>query len=1055
MNQYQKFHTKRDWENLNVTAINREESHSPWGAYENEEQAINCKRDVSKWTECLNGIWKFNYHENPTNIEAFWQKEYSHAHWKDIKVPDNWELQGFGEPIYTNVVFPWDYHSKEKHMIHPKNQEGVRGIPNPPYIPQENPTGCYFRTFNISNEWLERDIFIRFNGVETVYYLWINGKEVGYSQDSKLPSEFNVTDFLVVGENTIALQVMRFADSTYLEDQDYWYLSGIFRSVSLYAKPKARIVDWKIDALPNIEGGYGMLKADVSINRFNGFANYKVKLDVIDKSGRLLTSEISEINSQAGYRSYEDPTSNTARFNIKIKEIELWSPETPVLYSVVLTLISPLSEPIDFESSKCGFKKVEIVDGIILLNGRRLIVKGVNRHEHEAYGGRFVNYEHMIEEIKLMKQLNINSVRTCHYPDDPAWYDLCDELGILVVCESNLETHGVLGALSHNPAWGTNFLERAIRMVLTYKNHASIYSWSLGNESGVGANHAGMAGWIREYDHTRLCQYESGEPNKQISDIKGNMYASPGNVMKMLTDMTDTRPIVLIEYLYQIRNSGGGMHNFYHLLENYKRFQGGYIWDWQDKCLVLKNKEGEEYFGYGGDFNESVLDWEYPTFMTNNGILLPNLRLKPVAIEVKQVYAPIIFEEVPYDGSEKKEVNGKTFIIKNRNMVLDTNHYSVTYAVRENGYVIEEGSFEIPIIKAGEDGRVLFKESIKKKAYSKYHVEFAIKQFSKSVCIPEGHEMACYQFELECGTGEINEIMETTMNSNQLMMQDENMLLNIIGDNFLCTIDKNTGIIVSYKKNGDQYLTQGPKECFSRHYTGIDAIEGWGRYNAWEKFDNKNMKTHLIKFNAEKIGETKVLIQMEREIRFIDNPYKIQVFITYLLDTNGQIKINTLFKVDVSLGDLPRIGMELIIPKGFESLEYYGFGPGENYCDRKQSSRLGVFQNKVEDEHFPFIPPSENGGHENTSWVALKNSEGKSIQIKSNIPFHFDVHHNTIEDYKLAKHEHELVQRKESFLHIDTAHCGIGGNMGWSSALLETDAVKAQNYSYEFTIDTY
>ncbi|NLT48177.1 MAG: beta-galactosidase, partial [Clostridiales bacterium] len=407
MNQYQKFHTKNDWENIDVTSINREQSHSQWGAYENAEQAGSCNQTISKWTKCLDGSWKFAYYSKPAIVDPFWMSGYDHSDWKEIMVPGNWETQGYGEPIYTNTIYPWNHYSKDKHIIHPKNTEGVRGLPNPPYIPEENPTGCYFRKFNVSGDWMDREIFIHFKGVETVYYLWINGKEVGYSQDSKLPSEFNITPFLSEGENTIAVQVMRFADSTYLEDQDYWYLSGIFRSVYLYAKPKERIVDWKIDAIPDLHYSFGMVKADVAINRFNGFANYKVKLDILDMEDQLLASGTSDINPQAEYRAYEKPTSNTARIQIKVEDIRQWTPETPALYKAIMTLISPEGENVDFESCRIGFKKIEIVNGVILLNGKRLIVRGVNRHEHEAYGGRTVTVEHMIDEIKLMKRLGI------------------------------------------------------------------------------------------------------------------------------------------------------------------------------------------------------------------------------------------------------------------------------------------------------------------------------------------------------------------------------------------------------------------------------------------------------------------------------------------------------------------------------------------------------------------------------------------------------------------------------------------------------------------------
>lgn len=1054
MNNFQKFHTKNDWENLSITSINREESHAPWGAYDNGTEAMSCNRASSKWTESLDGIWKFAYYAKPTMTELFWKTDFNHSNWKDIKVPGNWEMQGFGEPIYTNVVFPWDYYSSDKQVIYPTNKEGVRGVPSPPFIPEENPTGCYFRKFNVSQKWLKKDIFIHFNGVETAYYLWINGKEVGYSQDSKLPSEFNITEFIKEGENNISVQVMRFAESTYLEDQDYWYLSGIFRSVSLYAKPRARIVDFKIDAIPDLYYPFGMVKADVTINRFNGFADYKVRVDILDMENHLLCSGTSAVNAQASYRSYETPTSNTARINIKVENIEKWTPETPNLYKAIMTLISAESEEVDFESCKIGFKKIEIVDGVILLNGKRIIVRGVNRHEHEAYGGRTVSREHMVEEIKLMKRLNINSVRTCHYPDDPIWYDLCDEWGILLICECNLETHGVMGELSHNPAWGTNFLERAIRMVLTHKNHPSIYSWSLGNESGVGANHAGMAGWIREYDPTRLCQYEAGEPGKNISDVRGNMYATQKNILHMLTDAVDIRPIVLVEYLYQIRNSGGGMFKFYDLVENYKRFQGGYIWDFQDKCLVSKTVDGKDYFGYGGDFGESVVDFQNPGFMCNNGIVLPDLTPKPVAIEVKQIYCPIIFEKLSQNSPWDLDGDFGSFIIKNRNLVFDTKHYYATYAVRENGYVVKTGLYDLPYLKAGEQTKSSFLEAIDKKPNCEYHVEFHVKYAKESAYAPAGYELGCYQFRLESGAYEyeLPKIVKTKIEEDKINIENKDDILKVIGNNFTITFDKTTGLIVSHVKNLAEYLNLGPKECLTRPLTGIDAREGWGRYSISQVFDIKNTTTTLKEISAEPVGYTKVLIKVVREVRFAGNPFAIVILTSYIINKYGEIKVNTTFNIDPSLKDLPRVGIELVIPEGFENIEYFGLGPVENYRDRKNSAKLGVFQSSIEEEHFPFIPPSENGGHEETRWITLMNAEGRTIKITAPVPFHYDIHHNNIEDYKEAKHEHELIRRKESYLHIDAAHSGIGSDMGWSTMLQSNEKVIAQNYTLEFTI---
>ncbi|MEG1427989.1 MAG: glycoside hydrolase family 2 TIM barrel-domain containing protein, partial [Oscillospiraceae bacterium] len=407
----------------------------------------------------------------------------------------------------------------ESCTIHP--HKGGEGVPNPPMPPAHNPTGCYRREFTLPENFAGRRVYLSFEGVETAYYLWVNGNPVGYSEDSKLPSEFEITPYLQKGENLFALQVMRFSTATYEEDQDYWYLSGIYRNVWLLAKPQIAIEDYKITAIPDLHQGTGTVSADITVTRKDGFADFLVQLQVFD-GDRLLAEGQGEIMPIAWYRTQERPSGNTGRVTLKLDRAELWSPDSPKLYRGVITLLAPDGGKADVESCRFGFKTVEVKNGVVLLNGERLLVRGVNRHEHYPMG-RSVPKAHMIEEIRQMKRMNINSVRTCHYPDSPLWYDLCDEYGILLVCECNLETHGVEGLLSHNPDYAASYVERGVRMVKTHKNHVSIYSWSLGNESGFGGNHAAMYGFIKEYDHTRLCQYEAGEPEKNISDIRGNM----------------------------------------------------------------------------------------------------------------------------------------------------------------------------------------------------------------------------------------------------------------------------------------------------------------------------------------------------------------------------------------------------------------------------------------------------------------------------------------------------------------------------------------------------
>lgn len=1054
---FQMFHSKNDWTNPEVTSINRELSHSLWGSYEDKQQALDGDKKASKWVLSLDGTWKFAYYEDVSLVTDCWYEAKDQKDWKEINVPSNWELQGYGEPIYTNMVYPWSYEASGSHIIRPySSMEGNAGYPNPPFLPEKNPTGCYFKTFHIHTSWLERDTFIDFHGVENAFYLWINGQAVGYSQDSKLPAEFNLTPYLREGTNTIAVQVLRFSTGIYLEDQDYWFLSGLFRSVLLVSKPKTHLMDWRLDAVPDLITAGGILTADISVNRFNGFADYKVRLELYDIEGHLLGDAEDYFKATAEYRSYEYPTANTARIHFSLSSVLFWTPETPVLYTAVMTLIAPDGSEIDYESSRIGFKKIVIKNGIILLNGKRLILKGVNRHEHDVYSGRAVTKQQMEKEIHLMKRLNINAVRTCHYPDNPLWYDLCDQWGILLICECNLETHGINGMLTHNPAWGKEFLERAIRMVLTYKNHPSIYSWSLGNESGVGVGHAAMAGWIREYDPSRLCQYEAGNPRKNISDVRGNMYATQKNILQMIADTEDDRPIVLVEYLYQIMNSGGGMHKFYILTENYKRFQGGFIWDWSDKCLLGKTADNKDYFAYGGDFGESVTDPGHPKFMTCNGIVLPDLTMKPVAYEVKQVYCPIIFERIDYDNAWLINPGPEKLMIKNRNLFQDSSIYQVIYRIRENGVIIKVGEYDLPNIEAGGMADIELYPDYIRKSDAEYHIEFSVQYAIDTLFAEKGYEIGHYQFELEQGFCNYEVLNTLKVTSNPVIIEQDSLAVTNFDDTImirssaiLITFSKTKGIITSYIKNNREYLISGPTGCFSRPHSGMD-IENWGINKIWKNFEIDDISA--IDYSAEKTDGSKLILNFISEVTFKNTPHKIRQKAVYTILPDGSLIVNVTFFIDKAFKYLPRVGIELVLPEGFENLSYYGLGPVENYRDRKACAVLGMYENTVSGEHFPFIPPCENGGHEDTRWISVRNNESQGITITSAVPIHFDVHHNTIIDYKAAKHDHELIPRKESYLHIDTAHSGIGSDMGWSSYLTEEDKVKAQNYTMELII---
>lgn len=1045
-NNRMEFHQNPDWQTLEVLSINRMPAHSRWGAYDTAARALEGEYGSSPYVCSLNGTYRFRLYDSPAEVDDFYRLEYDDAHFQDIPVPSNWEVEGFGKPIYTNTTYPWGKEEKEC-LISVK--KGEKRLPNPPFVPQNNPTGCYRYFFELPQSFDGREVYLRFEGVETVFYLWINGEPVGYSQDSKLAAEFCITPYLKAGKNLLAVQVLRFADSTYLEDQDYWYLSGIYRDVWLLAKPKQHIEDIHWTALPDLHTGTGTFEIDTRVSREEHFADCTVRVSLYDAQKQLLAQKFGDIQAAAKYRTDQTPTANTARVSMALEQVSLWSPENPVLYTVVVELLSPQGDVLDIESSRFGFKRIEIRKGVVYLNGRRLLVRGVNRHDFCCQTGRTVSRDWMVKEITEMKRMNINAVRTCHYPDSPLWYELCDEYGLLLVCECNLETHGVMGGLTHSPQWATAFIERASRMVEQLKNHVSIFSWSLGNESGTGANHAAMYGFIKEYDPTRLCQYEAGQPGKNISDIRGNMYATYDSILKMLVDCEDDRPIILVEYLYQIRNSGGGMDRFVELMQRYPRFQGGFIWDWQDKALIAKDENGHAFYGYGGDFDEPFVegfdrDGDCPRFMTCNGIVLPDLTWKPVAYEVKAGYAPVRISRPVQWSAWQTTQPWNRFLLENQNAELPLSAFSCTAILRENGEIICEEELSLPNLKAGEQQEFTYEIPHKKRPGCIYTIEFSVKRRAETFYNKADAEIGLFQFELENGPA----LPQTELPLYAAPEQKtEGSVLSLSANHAQLKIDLDTGKLVDFSRSG-KVLLREISPCFDRPYTGLDALEGWGWYAEYEKI---RKQTFIWKKPQVLVGENQVRV----EVPFVQNDSSLPDIhgkLAYILKGNGELDLCADFHLDRSYRAVPRVGVECILPGEMDKLSYFGRGQNESYSDRILSAPLGVYQTNVSDEHFAFIPPSENGGHEDTRWVRLKDQSGCQVSMASQCPFHFDAHHSRIADYQAAGHDHELARRDETVVHIDAAHGPIGGDMAWSTAMPEKFRVSGGDYHLEVTI---
>jgi beta-galactosidase len=680
---------------------------------------------------------------------------------------------------------------------------------------------------------------------------------------------------------------------------------------------------------------------------------------------------------------------------------------------VEFTLIGKDGAVLDEDMCRIGFKRVDVEDGILLLNGQRMLVFGVNRHEHAWKHGRAVPASHMIEEIKSMKRMNTNAVRTCHYPDSPRWYELCDEMGLLVLCECDLETHAVAGQISHDPAYAPQYVERAARMVVQHKNHASIYGWSLGNESGYGPGHAAMYGFCKEYDPTRVCQYEAGNPGKNISDVRGAMYATEKQILAMLADPRDDRPVILVEYLYQIRNTGGGMKKFIELTRRYERFQGGFVWDWQDKALLGKTPGGAEYFAHGGDFAEPFLEPFEPPYMTNNGLVRADLLWKPVAWEVREAYAPILVDPPHADNPWFAARLRGQFTVTNRMLATPASAFMLTLEeIDAEGNRVSGGVLDMPVLLPGESATLDLSD--RKAAYLEFSVtrkstgaEVARRQFPQDVplcALPAVRASACAPLLEEAGDRFI-----------------------LAADGLAVEIARETGALLKFERHGVNRVTNS-RVTVDRPYTGLDARAGWG----WRA------QTDEARALAFRCAPAEILRGgNEIALRFAFCAGDA-LRGTLLWTLKGDLLFCALDAYAAQGVMLPRLGLELTVPGALHRAEYLGYGPMENYADRMVAPRFGRYEAAVDELGFEYAPPSENGGREGTRFLALRGTDA-ALEVRAEVPFHFDASRHTTDDLKAALHTHELPSRDAITVHLDAYHAPIGGDMAWSTALDRAD----------------
>ncbi len=1019
--------TNPDWENPDVVGINKEPGHCTLVPYSDIETAIKAERNASRFYKSLNGNWKFHWVRKPADRPRdFYKPEYNVSTWDEIPVPSNWQMHGYGIPIYLNVPYPFP--------------------PNPPYIPHDyNPVSSYRKGFTISEEWKDRQIFLHFDGVKSAFYVWVNGQKVGYSQDSMTPAEFNITKYLKSGENILAVEVYRWSDGSYLEDQDMWRLSGIYRNVYLFATPQVHIRDFFIRT--DLDDHY--IDANLMIRpKLTNYTNSELKGWTVE--AQLYDPETKPVLAQPLSRSAssiineEYPQRDNVKFALleaKVSNPQKWSAETPRLYTFVLTLKDAAGQVVEIVSCRIGFREIEIKDGQLFVNGKSIKLFGVNRHEHDPDHGRAIPVTRMIQDIKLLKQHNINAVRTSHYPDDPTWYDLCDQYGIYLIDEANLESHGLKGYLSNVAGWHNAFVERAIRMVERDKNHPSVIFWSLGNETGCGPNHAAMSAWIKEYDPTRPIHYEgaAGDPvDYPYVDMISRMYARIPEIIRLATDPIDDRPMVLCEYAHAMGNSVGNLKEYWDAIRSHKRLIGGFIWDWADQGLRKKSPEGKEFWAYGGDFGDKPNDGNFCC----NGLVQPDRKPNPSLYEVKKVYQRI--HVLPVDI-----LSGK-YRIYNEYDFLDLDIADIKCELIADGRVIKKGTLPELSLPAGAQRNIQVNfEKPEFQPGAEYWIKIVFTLAADTSWAKRGHILAWDQFKIPFDVPPTPVVDPNTIPS--LTLKEDSQKIVVSGDDFELMFGKDSGALESFDFNGKQLIASALVPNFWR--VPIDNDEGNDmpkRLGVWRNVvPNRTINT----INAEQIKPQIVRVTTEASIPVGTNSTQKIIYTVY---GNGDIITDSTFTpVGDNLPDLPRFGMQMTVPGRFNKLTWLGRGPHETYWDRKIGAAFGLYSGHVNEHVHRYVRPQENGNKSDVRWMALTDREGVGLVVVGMPTIDVSAWPFTMQDLEKAKHIHELPQRDTITVNLDYKQMGVGGDDSWGARTHPEYTLPAKSYHYRLRLMPY
>lgn len=1013
------------WEDFTVTQINTTPAHATYTPYTSLAEAE--LGGDSPMVKSLNGEWRFRYEKNPSLVpEGFYKTRFADKGWDKISVPSNWQLQGDGKydpPFFTNIKYPFE--------------------PTPPTVPADyNPTGLYRKSFTVPKDWSDKQVYINFAGVQSAMTLWINGQEVGYHEDGMLPAEFNITSYLVKGENILAAEVLNYSDGTYLEDQDFWRLSGIYRDVFLFATPKVHIRDFSVWPEFDAEFNNAQLKLDFQL--LNDLPKidepfmpvekgYSVRVTLKDPAGAVIASgKTVPVAIEAG--GIVD-----GGLSIDVVAPLKWTAETPNLYSVGIELIDPRGKTIQAMEQKTGFRHVEIKNGLLLVNGQSVKIKGVNRHEFDMHTGRYITRESMVQDIMLMKKHNINAVRTCHYPNHPDFYALCDQYGLYVMDEANVESHGLWGKNYHIgsvPELQQAIVERNVNMVKRDRNHPSIIFWSMGNESGAGPNFNAAYEAMKQADpQRRPVHYESlsegyGSKGSEF-DIISMMYPTLAKTVKFY-HQDPTRPMIVCEYAHAMGNGLGNFKKYWDLFDSHDRMQGGFIWDWVDQGLWSKGDDGKYYWNivnYSDGAN------------VNDGLVNPDRTPQPEIMEMMHTFRNFRVEAV--------DANQGVFNIWNDNYFVGAEDVNMNWRLTENGRTVRSGA--IHDLSIAPRTRELYNLDFKNDWFTpgkEYYLDITFTAKEATPWADEGYIVAWDQFPLAY-TPDAAPLKDLSSFA-ALKVYNGADLLTIIGQNFSVAFNKSSGMISSIRCNGSEVLSSPLLPYFWRVPTDND--EGgreWSFASGWRKAGVDSFTIANQSFEVFEPSTKEVVVKTKSRLQFLTG--EIINTTSYTVTADGSVRVNNNLEVDEQLPALARVGMYTSLPASFDTVEWYGRGPWESYPDRKLGTPVGIYKAKVADQHFPFVMPQENGNKSDVRWFELKSPEAY-LTITTDGLLNFNVQNYSDKALNQSKTTHELQRGANTWLHIDHQVMGLGGDDSWSPRVHKEFLPLGRIYDYTFTL---